>query len=380
MKIAFIGQKGIPARFGGVEYHVDHLSRDLAGRGHQVSVYVRSWYTDRSLKHYQGVRLIHIPTLRTKHLDASVHSFLCSVHCLFTRSEIVHYQGIGPSFFSFIPKIFGRQVVSTVHRLDWATEKWRTIAKLFIKMGEWMAVHIPRRTITVSKVLLEHFRTSHHKDAVFIPNGIQLSPSRPIRILEQKYGLSERQFILYLGRLVPEKRPDWLIQAFLELSRKSKAFRTLKLVIAGGSGGTDDYVRRLKELGRENPDVIFAGNVWGEEKEALLSQALVFVLPSYLEGNPIALLEAKSYGLCCLASDIEPHQELIQPGRDGQLFRSGDRRDLKAKLFDLVENPEEGKRLGKNAREDIRERKTWPEVAEMTLNVYRDILAGGDRD
>jgi len=377
MKIAFIGQKGIPARFGGVEYHVDHLSRDLAGRGHQVSVYVRDWYTDRSLKYYQGVRLVHIPTLRTKHLDASIHSFLCSVHCLFTKTEIIHYQGIGPSFFSFIPKIFGRKVVSTVHRLDWATEKWGSAAKFFIKSGEWMAVHLSHRTITVSEALQGFIRTAHHKDAVFIPNGIQLSPSRPIRILKEKYGLSERQFILYLGRLVPEKRPDWLIQAFLELSRKSEAFRTLKLVIAGGSGGTDDYVRRLKKLGRENPDVIFSGYVWGEEKEELLSQALVFVLPSYLEGNPIALLEAKSYGLCCLASDIGPHQEVIQPGRDGQLFRSGDRRDLKAKLFDLVENPEEGKRLGKNAREDIRKRKTWEEVAEMTLNGYRDILASG---
>jgi len=377
MKIAFIGQKGIPARFGGVESHVDHLSRDLAGRGHQVSVYVRNWYTDRSLKYYQGVRLVHIPTLKTKHLDASIHSCFCSVHCLFMKTEIIHYQGIGPSFFSFIPKIFGRKVVSTVHRLDWATEKWGSAAKFFLKWGEWMSVHLSHRTIAVSEALQGYIRSAHDKDAVFIPNGIQLSPVRPIRILKEKYGLSERQFILYLGRLVPEKRPDLLIQAFLELSRTSEAFRTLKLVIAGGSGGTDDYVRKLKEMGRENPDVIFAGYVWGEEKEELLSQGLVFVLPSYLEGNPIALLEAKSYGLCCLASDIGPHREMIQPGRNGQLFRSGDGQDLKTKLLELVEHPEEAQRLGKNARQDIQKRKTWEEVGKMTLGVYRDILANG---
>jgi glycosyltransferase involved in cell wall biosynthesis len=228
-----------------------------------------------------------------------------------------------------------------------------------------------------AKVLLGHICTIHNKAAVFIPNGIQFSSTHPLRITKEKYGLSEGRFVLFMGRLVPEKRPDWLIQAFLELSQKSEAFRTLKLVVAGGSGGTDGYVRGLKELARENPDVIFAGYVWGEEKEELLSQALVFVLPSYLEGNPIALLEAKSYGLCCLASDIEPHREMIQPGRNGQLFRSGDKRDFKARLAELVAHPEEIQKLGKNAREDIRKRKTWEEVVETTLGVYRDILAGG---
>jgi len=374
MKIAFIGQKGIPARSGGVEHHVDQLSRGLAVRSHRVSVYVRSWYTERTLRNYQGVKLVHLPTIKTKHLDASIHGFVSSLHCLFTKADIIHYQGIGPSFFSFIPKIFGCRVVATVHRLDWATEKWKWAARVFLKAGEWMAGHVPHRTIAVSEALHRHFATTHHKETIYIPNGIQLSHARPLRILKEKYGLSERQFILYLGRLVPEKRPDWLIQAFSELAANNDTFKALKLVIAGGSGGTDHYARGLRVLAAKNPRIIFTGTVWGEEKEELLSQALMFVLPSYLEGNPIALLEAKSYGLCCLASDIGPHREMIQPGRNGQLFRYADRQDLKAKLRDLIGHPEEIQRLGKCGREDIKKRKTWDEVVERTLSVYQDIL------
>lgn len=374
MKIAFIGQKGVPATFGGVEYHVDRLSRRLAARGHQVSVYVRPWYTDRRLKNYGGVRLVSVPTLKTKRLDASLHSLLSSLLCLVKGAEIIHYQGIGPSFFSPIPRLFCKKVVSTIHRLDWATEKWGRGAKFFLKAGEWFSVHVAHRTIVVSKDIQKSIRQAHRRQTVLIPNGIETPRPRPLRILQQKYGLSSGQYVLYMGRLVPEKRPDLLIRAFSEMQRTSDSVRHLRLVIAGGSSGTDDYALRLRGSAGRASQVIFTGYVWGEEKEELLSHALLFVLPSYLEGFPIAILEAKSYGLCCLASDIAAHKEVIHHGRDGCLFRSEDAEDLRASLASLIEHPEEIRRLGRNALEDVRKRPSWDEVAERTLAVYEEIV------
>ncbi|MDD5206160.1 MAG: glycosyltransferase family 4 protein [Desulfobacterales bacterium] len=374
MRIVFIGQKGIPAKFGGVECHVDKLSRGLAARHHQVSVYVRPWYDGKRLKEYDGVKLASIPTLKTKHLDASIHCLLSSVHCLFVPAEIVHYHGIGPSFFSLIPRLFGRKIVTTIHRLDWATGKWGKAAKLFLKAGEWVSVRLAHQTIVVSTEIKKHVCAVYKKDAVFIPNGVQTHIFRPLRIIKQKYNLSSRQYILFLGRLVPEKRPDMLIQVFRELSSNQDGFGSLKLVISGGSSATDDYVRKLRKLAGSDPRVIFTGYVWGEEKEELLSHALLFVLPSYLEGYPISLLEAKSYGLCCLASDIDAHKEVIRNGQSGKLFHAEDSKDLQDCLVSLIEHPEEIQKLGKRAQEDIQNQLTWDEVVNKTISVYLDAL------
>ena len=150
MRIAHIGQKGIPVTFGGIEYHVDRLSRRQAQRGHDVCVYVRSWYTPRSLKSCGGVRPTHVPTIRTKHLDAAVHTFLCTLHCLFRKTEIIHYHAIGPSFFSFLPRMFGRRIVTTVHRLDWAAEKWGAVSRSLLKVAERLALAAACRPIAVS--------------------------------------------------------------------------------------------------------------------------------------------------------------------------------------------------------------------------------------
>jgi glycosyltransferase involved in cell wall biosynthesis len=376
MRVAFIGLKGIPAKFGGVEHHVDSLSKGLAARHHRVSVYVRPWYSGTGRKNYEGVRLVAVPTLKTKHLDAAVHTFLSSIHCLFTSAEIIHYHGIGPSLFSIIPRLMGRKTVSTIHRLDWAAKKWGRAARLFLKMGEWVSLHVPHRTIVVSEGIKQYVRSVYQKDPVVIANGVPPPVFRPLRILRQKYDLREGQYILFLGRLVPEKRPDLLIQAFRALSPASEKNGRLKLVLAGGSSATDDYVRWLQKIAQGDPRVIFTGYVWGEEKAELFSHALIFVLPSNLEGLPISLLEAQSYGLCCLASDIEPHREVIQDGQDGRLFRSEDGEDLRARLAALLEHPEEIKRLGQRASRNVQKRFSWEDVIEKTITVYNEALSG----
>ena len=374
MKIAFIGQKGFPATFGGVEYHVDALSRGLLDLGHEVDVYVRSWYTPKDIKNYRGIRLVHVPTIRTKHLDAFIHSFFCSIHSIFQKNDIIHYHAIGPSFFSCIPRLFGKKIVATVHRLDWQTEKWGKLAKIFLKIGEYISISVPYRTIVVSEELKHYFQSKYGKQTVHIPNGIDLPELRPPSLIIEKYGLTGKDYVLFMGRLVPEKRVDWLINAFQSLSSSSSQSGIVKLVIAGGSSATNKYVQKLKGLSQGNPRIVYTGFVTGFEKEELLSNALIFVLPSYLEGFPIALLEARGYGVCCLASNIPPHQEAIRDGVDGLLFDCHDFSDLTLKLRMIINDPLKRETIGKNAREQTRKRPNWIEVARQTEKVYRELV------
>jgi glycosyltransferase involved in cell wall biosynthesis len=372
MRVAFIGQKGIPATFGGVEYHVDELSRGMVRLGHEVDVYIRNWYTKKNLKDYQGVKLIHVPTIKSKHLDASVHCLLSTLVAFFKEYDVIHYHGIGPSFFSFIPKIWGKHVVSTVHRLDWQTEKWGKLAKTCLKWGEFISVRIPDKTIVVSEDLRKYILDKYKKSAILIRHGINLSPKRPPKHISLTYDLKESQYILFMGRLSPEKRVEWLIQAYKNL-KKSIRMQNIKLVIAGETSATDGYTRSLKEMSGDDIDIIFPGYVTGIIKEELLSNALVFVLPSYLEGFPIVLLEAMGYGMCCLASNISPHREAIRPGRTGMLFDSDRFSDLERKLDFLISNPESIVEIRQRSREEMAKRPEWDDVVKDVLEVYQEI-------
>jgi glycosyltransferase involved in cell wall biosynthesis len=376
IRVAFVGQKGIPAKFGGVEYHVDRIGQGLVKKGIAVEAYVRNWYTDKDRKEYAGIKLIHLPTIKTKHLDASVHSLLCSLHAIFSRADIIHYQATGPSFFCFLPRLFGKKVIATVHRLDWATEKWKKPAKFFIRLGERISAAVPQLTVVVSRELKDYMLRTYKRDTIHIPNGFDFPQSRSAALIAKKHGLQARKYVLFMGRLTPEKRVDWLIRAFLSLKDSNCLPPGIKLVIAGGTSATDAYVRDLHVLADGHSEIIFTGYVSGQEKEELLSNALVFVLPSYLEGFPIVLLEAKSYGLCSLVSNILPHKEAMHDNLDGKLFESNDFSDLTDKLEWLLSHPDEALRLGERAREEITKRPSWEEVIEATENAYRHVLGG----
>ena len=374
MKIAFIGQKGIPATFGGIEYHVDRLSRQLATSGHEVSVYVRRWYTPKRCKNYQGVRLVHVPTIKSKHLDASLHSLLCTLHALFKKYDIIHYHAIGPSFFSIIPRVFGKKVISTVHRLDWDTSKWGWAARFLLKIGEHVSILAPQRTVVVSHDLQKYFQFKYNKQTIHISHGFDDPDPRPPDIIKKKHGLDSKDFILFMGRLAPEKRVDWLIRVFQGIPNRTVNGKNIKLVIAGGSSATKDYIRQLQSLSSGYPDIIYTGYVTGDEKAELLSNAWLFTLPSSLEGFPIVLIEAKSYGLCSLVSDIPAHLESIRTGIDGYLFHAHDLADFQSTLQYLFDNPDEVNRSGCAAKEFIKKQPGWDIIVKETIDVYRHVL------
>lgn len=372
MKIAFIGQKGIPARFGGVEAHVEALATRLAARGHEVEVYVRSWYTSRELEQYEGVGLRHLPTLRTKHFDAAVHSFLATLNGLSSRHDILHFHAIGPGSFALLPHACGRRSVLTVHSLDWQRTKWRRPARALMRLGEAVAVRSASRIIAISAELRDYVRERYRRSAVLIPNGVEQPPPVPAGssdILEG-YGLKPDGYLLYLGRFVPEKRLELLIDAFRELTL---AGFPGQLVLAGGADLADAYARSLQERAG-GLRCIFPGFVAGANKAALLRGARVAVLPSDLEGLPIFLLEAMACGVPCVASDLPPHRQLLGEDR-GFLFAAGDREEVARSLHHaLALDDAERLGLGERASLYVKAHHNWERIAEATEEVYLDLM------
>jgi glycosyltransferase involved in cell wall biosynthesis len=260
--------------------------------------------------------------------------------------------------------------VATIHRLDWATEKWGALARKCLQLGERVAARLPHETIVVSKGLRQYVKEKHGRETHHISHGIELPEVVTPDVITQKYGLKGNDYILFMGRLSPEKRVDWVIQAFKNIRIPAVYSRGVKLVIAGGTSATDDYVSRLHQDGSGNDRILFTGYVTGKEKAELLSNALVFVMPSSLEGYPIALLEGKSYGRCCLVSDILPHQEALEDGNDGRMFDQHNFEAFSAALQDLLNHPETIREIGAKARRFMEGQPGWVDVARETEHVY----------
>ena len=366
MRIAFIGQKGIPARFGGVEAHVEALATRLVKRGHDVEVYVRSWYTEPGPTQYQRVRLHHMPTIRTKHLDATVHSFLAALDGLFRSHDIVHFHAVGPGSFACLPSLVGSPVVLTVHSLDWERAKWAAPAKTLMRLGASLAIWSASEIIAVSSELVDYVRRHYEREAHLIPNGVELpDPDRaPQSDLLRTLELEPKRYLLFLGRFVPEKRLEWVVDAFRELGR-----RDLALVLAGEASG--DYAASIRKRA-QGLHCLFPGVVEGDDKEVLLRNARLAVLPSELEGFPIFLLEAMARGLPCLASELSPHRELLGE-RKGFVFAR--KNELAVRLSEALGASEEERRaMAKRARRYVASHHDWDRIVDATEKVYASLV------
>jgi len=369
MKIAFIGQKGIPMKFGGIESHVEKLSLGLTELGHEVFVYTRPWYTPKKKNKYLGVNLLSVKSWHTKNFDAITHTWRCTWHAIRQNYDIIHYHGVGPALLSFLPKIFSKsKVVVTFHCLDRKHQKWGFFAKIFLLLGEWAAIKFPDQTITVSKTLQYYCKKKYRARTIYIPNGVDvLEPKKEKEI--KKFGLQKGNYILFLSRLVRHKGAHYLIQAFNSIKTGKK------LVIAGGSSFTDKYVRELQDLARHNPNIIFTGNIKGGGRlwQELFANAALFVHPSESEGLPIVVLEAMSFGLPVLVSDIKENMEALNGGF-GFSFKNKNFHDLRQKMEYLLNNSKLCHDVGESARRHVREYYNWADIVKSVETLYKEML------
>lgn len=373
MKIALIGQKGIPAMAGGIEKHVEEISLRMAKEGHEVFVYVRNNYTPKDVTVYKGVHLIHLASIPTKHLDAISHTFFASVHALFCRYDIIHYHGIGPSFLSFIPKFLkrGTPVIATFHCQDYYHQKWGAFARFSLQLGEFMTCKIPDKTIAVSKVLAQYAKEKYNSKAEVIPNGADVTYSEQIDAIS-KWNLKDKKYILSQGRLIKHKGVHYLIEAFKQLEDTSKIPNSFKLVIVGDGFHSDDYVKYLHTISEGRANIIFTGTQTGEAMEQLFSHAYLFVQPSESEGMSLSLLEAMGYGLTPLVSDIKENTDVVE--QDGFSFPSKSVIGLRDRLAYLLSRPTEVEAVGILAKKKIQDEFSWDSIVKKTLGLYKSAI------
>lgn len=312
--------------------------------------------------------------MRTKHLEAVSHSALCAARAM-RGFDLVHFHALGPSLFSWLPRLSGRAVAATVHGLDHARAKWGRAARAALRLGELASARFPHAVIAVSRPLAEHYRAAHGIDATYIPNGAPRAGHRPLDGL-RRLGVDEPGYVLFLGRLVPEKGVHTLVEAFRGLDTPRR------LVVAGGHGHSAGYERTLRELAGGDPRIVFTGPLFGADKDEVLSNAALFVLPSELEGMPIALLEAASHALALLTSDIPACTGVFGPGGATPpplaTFPVGDAGALARRMEGLLADPGLAA-SGLAAREAVRRDYDWDDVARRTMAVYGRALAAAGR-
>ena len=372
MKIAMVGHKRIPSREGGVEIVVEELSTRLVKKGYQVDAYNRKGKNvqdknvdkDKSkLKEYKGIKLITIPTINKKGIDALLYSFFATIKALFGRYDVIHYHAEGPCAMLWIPHLFKIKTVATIHGLDWQRSKWGGFATKYIKFGEKIAAKYADEIIVLSKGVQKYFKDTYNRDTNFIPNGVNKPEIKESNVIKEKWRLEKDNYILFLARIVPEKGLHYLIDAYKQINTNKK------LVIAGGASHTNAYLEEIKEKVKDDKRIIMTGFVQGQELEELYSNCYLYCLPSDLEGMPLSLLEAMSYNNCCLTSDIAECTDVTE--EYGFVFEKGNTEDLAKVLNKLCDNDEEKvKRIKEQVGKFIIEKYNWDKVFEETLKLY----------
>lgn len=367
IKIAVFGHKTIPSREGGIEIVIEEVYTRLVKRGYYITCFNRKKKNSKNINEFKEIKIKNVCTYNKKGFAALTSSFFAALKSAFGNYDIVHIHAEGPDFFSFIPKLFGKKVVCTIHGLDWQREKWEgSLGAKFIKIGEKSAVKFADQIIVLSSAMKDYFEKTYSRETVFIPNGVSKPEIIEPEEISKKYGLKKDDYILFLARVVPEKGLGYLVPAFKKLKTNKK------IVIAGGASDTEEYMKHIKKICENDEKFIFTGFVNGRILEELYSNAYFYVLPSDLEGMPLSLLEAMSYGNCCLVSDIPECKEVVQD--NGITFRKGNVKDLYNKMNLLCKDPEIVEKYKSTAAGYICNKYSWEKTADMTSDLYERLM------
>lgn len=361
LRVAMVGSKGIPARHGGIETHVEEIARRLVHRGHRVDVFTRAYHPYRE-PFYAGVRLRRRPSLNSKHLDAATHAALCTFEAgLSGRYDIVHVHGIGPGLFvGWTP---GTRTVFTFHAQDWRQRKWGRLARWFLRRGEARALRRADAVVTVSRLLQCYAQTMHGRSCTYIPNGGHVGQSPDAAAL-QHWELQPGAYLLFVGRLIEDRGLRTLLDAFARVPT------TMKLVLAGDVQMPAAAFESLRA--RAGARVLFVGHQSNRSLEALYAHAFLCVHPSEVEGLPIAVLDAMAAAHAVVVSDIPENREAV--GDTGIVFPVGDHAALTSTLTALLASPERVRQLGERARARALAQYDWDDIALQTERLYREVL------
>ena len=366
MKIFVTGTRGIPDIPGGVEKHCEELFPRIAARGHEVILARRSSYVTQHLGQWSGVRLVDVYAPRFKSLEAIVHTALALIRARLIEPDIVHIHAIGPSLLVPLARLLGLNVVVTNHGPDYDRDNWGRFAKHVLRLGELVGGLFANEVIVISEVIGSIIRKRCKRESNLIYNGVPLPhPSTETDYLKG-IGACPGNYILSVARMVPEKCLHDLIEAFLQTDGD------YQLVIAGDADHETYYSRELKKQAAASSRIILTGYITGEPLNQVYSHARLFVLPSSHEGLPISLLEALSYGLPVLVSDIPANLEVGLPME--RYFKCGDITDLRERMTLHLEKdlaPAERDAI----RRQIAQKYNWDRIADQTLAVYEKVLA-----
>lgn len=375
LSIAMIGHKRIPSREGGVEIVVEEISTRLVNLGHEVTAYNRRGHhvsgkefdetkKINKVEKYKGVKIVAVPTIEKKGLAAVTSSFFGTLKAIFGKYDCIHYHAEGPCAMLWIPHFLGIRTVATIHGLDWQRAKWGGFATKYLKFGEKMAAKYADEVIVLSSNVQNYFKDTYNRETVFISNGISEPDLKEASLIMRKWNLDKDEYILFLGRIVPEKGIQYLIEAFKKIKTDKK------LVIAGGASDTDSFMNEIKEKAKGDERIVFTGFVQGQALEELYSNSYIYVLPSDLEGMPISLLEAMSYGNCCIVSDIPECSEVVED--KAITFSKGNVEDLMKKLQLLFDFPQSVIEYKSNASSYICTKYNWDKVVDKTIELYHN--------
>jgi glycosyltransferase involved in cell wall biosynthesis len=364
MKIALLGSRGIPARYSGFETFYEQLAIRLVGRGHEVTVYNRSHFIKDVRGGYGGVRIISLSSIPSKHLDTITHTFLSSIHSLFQNYDIIYYCIVGNSPLVWIPRLAGSKVLLNVDGEDWAREKWSGFARWYQRKCEWVAAKTAPVIISDARSIQEKYRKLYGAQTVFVPYGANIMRDESQAALA-KWGLQPEQYILYVGRFVPENGIDILIKAFQRVKSEKR------LVIVGDATYSDDYKRHLHEIADKR--VVFTGYAFGDDYAQLSSHAYFYVQPSGVNGTRPALLDQLGFGNCVLVRNCDANMEVI--GNCGCSF-DGNRlvEDLAEKVQELVDCPDKVAYFRSVARSRIQEFYNWEWITDFYVDMFTRMM------
>lgn len=374
MRIAMIGSRGVPARYGGVETAVAELSARLATRGHEVTVYCRTEDYDEHPPAVRGIRTRYVGTPGGRTSGAFVQAMLATLDAMARPYDVIHFHAMGPTLFAPLPRMLGRRVVCTVQGRDDLRAKWGPVTRRLMRIAAWSTARVPQATIVVSRELQAEFWTTFGRETTYLPNGI--SPiAEPDWSLSQQHaavrrrGLEPGRYLLNVGRLVPEKRVDVLLRGFAGVPGD------VQLAIAGDSSYTSDFVAGLRAQANGDPRVHLLGPVYGPDIDALFRHAIGFVQASSLEGLPLVLLEACAYGLPVVVSDIGPHFEVVANEPGASVFAVGDAAMLTAQLCALLRaTPTERLADAAKLRDHVLGQYDWESITDDTVTLYESLL------